>query len=305
MGIIGTGSPMQGIKKYIRKVAETDSTVLINGETGTGKELAAEFIHQLSKRRNKPFVCINCAALPENLLESELFGYERGAFTGAMATRRGKFEIATQGTIFLDEISDLSPHAQAKILRIVETKEAYRLGGHVSISMDSRIIAATNQDPEQLIQENKFRKDLYYRLNVAQVYLPPLRDRRGDIQLLIDYFIRDYNKKFRRNIQAFSKKALDYLLNYDWPGNIRELKNLVEATYINLPLQNIDFIELPDLFIERLRKYSTTPECEREQLLSALTATNWNKSKAAEKLNWSRMTLYRKLRKYELLNKTG
>jgi transcriptional regulator with PAS, ATPase and Fis domain len=281
----------------------TDSTVLLLGETGTGKELAARLIYQNSSRHKKPFICVNCAALPENLLESELFGYERGAFTGAIGSKRGKFEMANGGTIFLDEIGDMSPYAQAKILRVIERKEVYHLGGKASIPLDFRIIAATNQNLERLVTEGTFRKDLYYRLNVARIYLPPLRERKEDIPLLIEHLIGELNRRFGREVEGFTQKALELLLRYDWPGNVRELKNLLEATFINLPSQKISFIDLPEAFQRRLKEAEGLPQNERDRVLSALFATNWNKSKAAQKLRWSRMTLYRKMAKYDIVSK--
>jgi transcriptional regulator with PAS, ATPase and Fis domain len=283
------------------KVAPTQSTVLITGETGTGKELAAELIHRNSSRHKKPFVCINCAALPENLVESELFGYERGAFTGAIASKQGKFEQAEGGTVFLDEIGDMSPYAQAKILRAIEIKEVYRLGGKGSISLNVRVIAATNQDIERLVAQEKFRKDLYYRFNVAMVHLPPLRDRKEDIPPLLGHYIRELNQRFGREVEGFTQEAMESLLHYDWPGNIRELKNLLEATFINLPSRKIAFMDLPKQFQRRLQETEGLPKSERDQVLSALFATKWNKSKAAQKLHWSRMTLYRKMAKYHIV----
>ena len=299
--MIGHSPAMQEIKAYLLKVAPTQSTVLITGETGTGKELAAELIHRNSSRHKKPFVCINCAALPENLVESELFGYERGAFTGAIASKQGKFEQAEGGTVFLDEIGDMSPYAQAKILRTIEIKEVYRLGGKGSIPLDVRVIAATNHDIERLMAQEKFRKDLYYRFNVAMVHLPPLRDRKEDIPPLLGHNIRKLNQRFGREVEGFTQKAMESLLHYDWPGNIRELKNLLEATFINLPSRKITFMDLPKQFQRRLQETEGLPKSERDRVLSALFATKWNKSKAAQKLHWSRMTLYRKMAKYHIV----
>ncbi|MBW2163252.1 MAG: sigma-54-dependent Fis family transcriptional regulator, partial [Deltaproteobacteria bacterium] len=282
------------------KVATTDSTVLITGETGTGKELAAELIHQNSPRHKEPFVCINCAALPESLVESEMFGYERGAFTGAVALKQGKFELAEGGTVFLDEIGDMSPYAQMKILRTTEKKEICRLGGKGAIPIDVRIVGATNRDLEQLIEKGNFRKDLYYRLNVARVHLPPLRLRKEDIPSLLKHYIRKFNQRFGREVEGLAEEALDSLLRYDWPGNVRELKNILEATFINLPSRKIALMDLPKTFQGRLKETEGLPEKERDRLLSVLFATKWNKSKAARKLQWSRMTLYRKMAKYQI-----
>jgi DNA-binding NtrC family response regulator len=298
--MVGESPAMQSVKPYISQVAATDSTVLITGESGTGKELVAELIHGNSPRKGRQLVCVNCAALPDSLLESELFGYERGAFTGATTSQRGKFELAESGTILLDEIGDMNFYAQAKILRAIESKEIFRLGGNKSIPLNVRIIAATNQDPECLIAEKRFRLDLYYRLNVARIHLPPLRDRKEDILYLLDHSIRDMNRRFGRSVEGFTEEALACLLSYDWPGNVRELKNLCEAIFINLPTKNISFLDLPPLYQKRLKEVAAFHQSERDKLLSALFATHWNVSKAARKLNWSRMTIYRKLEKYQL-----
>ena len=298
--MVGDGAAMREIKAYILKIATTDSTVLITGETGTGKELAAELIHWNSPRLKEPFVCINCAALPESLVESEMFGYERGAFTGAVALKRGKFELAEGGTVFLDEIGDMSPYAQMKILRTTEKKEVCRLGGKRAIPINIRIVGATNRDPEQLIEQGNFRKDLYYRLNVARVHLPPLRLRKEDIPSLLKHYIRKFNQRFGREVEGFTEEALASLLHYDWPGNVRELKNILEATFINLTSRKIAFMDLPKTFQGRLKETEGLPEKERDRLLSVLFATKWNKSKAAQKLQWSRMTLYRKMAKYHI-----
>jgi DNA-binding NtrC family response regulator len=298
--LIGEGPAMQLIKTYILRAAATDSTVLITGESGTGKELVAELIHRNSPRSDKPLVCVNCAALPDGLLESELFGYERGAFTGATTSQRGKFELANGGTIFLDEIGDMNLYAQAKILRTIESKEIYRLGGNKSISLDVRVIAATNQDPEWLMREKRFRLDLYYRLNVARIHLPPLRERKDDTLYLLDHYVRELNRRFGMSVEGFTEDALAHLLGYDWPGNVRELKNLCEAIFINLPSRKISFLDLPYLYQSRLKEVEALPQSERERLLSALFTTNWNVSKAAKKLNWARITIYRKLEKYHI-----
>jgi DNA-binding NtrC family response regulator len=299
--IIGDSSAMREIKSYLLKVATTDCTVLITGETGTGKELVAEMIHRTSSRHSRPFVCINCAALPESLLESELFGFERGAFTGAYSSYAGKLKLAEGGTVFFDEIGDMAPNAQAKILRAIEGKEVYRLGGKKGIFHHVRVIAATNQDPEQLVAEGKFREDLYYRLNIARVHLPPLRERKEEILPLLQHYIRELNQRCGREVEGFAEEALASLVRYNWPGNIRELKNLMEATFINLPSRRISFIDLPEMFQQKLKELEGLPQGERDRVLSALFACNWNKSKAAQKLHWSRMTLYRKIAKYHIV----
>ncbi len=294
---------MRQAKAYLAKLAATDSTVLITGETGTGKELAAELIHRNSPRHKKPFICVNCAALPEGLVESELFGYERGAFTGAVAAKPGKFEMADKGTVFLDEVCDMNPYAQAKILRSIECKEVYPLGGRGATPLDLRIIAATNQNPEQLMAEGKFRKDLYYRLNVARVHMPPLRERKEDILRLISHAIENLNRRFKRNVQGLTDEAMATLFRYDWPGNVRELMNLIEASFINLPSRQVDFVDLPRQLQKQLDNSAELPLNERKQIVSALLETKWNKSKAAQKLSWSRMTVYRKMTKYSIVEK--
>ena len=301
--LVGNSQSMRKIKEYIPRVASSDCTVLITGETGTGKELVAELIHTCSPRKKKPLVKINCAALPESLVESELFGYDRGAFTGAVVNKKGKFEFACGGTVFLDEIGDMNPYAQAKILRSIESKEINRLGGNTRIPLDFRSIAATNKDPEDLISEGKFREDLYYRLNVARMHLPPLRERREDIPELIDYGIKKLNRKFKRKVQCLKEEVMNLLLRYDWPGNVRELMNVLEGTYINLPQKRIDDADLPEHFKNRLTESQNLPADERRRILEALFETDWNKSTAAAKLHWSRMTLYRKIEKYNIVEK--
>jgi len=301
--MLGESKSMRQAKAYLAKLAATDSTVLITGETGSGKELAAELIHDNSSRQNKPFICVNCAALPESLVESELFGYERGAFTGAVAAKPGKFQMANYGTVFLDEVGDMNSYAQAKILRSIESKEVYPLGGKGAIPLDLRVIAATNQDPEKLMSEGKFRDDLYYRLNVARVHMPPLREKKEDIPRLIKHAIEKMNRCFKRNVQGLTDEAMTTLFRYDWPGNVRELMNLIEASFINLPNNRVTFMDLPSQLQKRLNNSAMLPLNERKQVVSALLQTKWNKSKAAQKLNWSRMTVYRKMTKYNIVEK--
>lgn len=299
--LIGSSLAIWKIKTYLRKVAMTDSHVLITGETGTGKELAAQYIHRHSARRAKPLVTINCAALPDGLLESELFGYERGAFTGATSSYSGKLKLADGGTVLFDEIGDMSLYAQAKILRVIETREVYPLGGRQSVPLDIRIIAATNRNLDQRMAKNEFRQDLYFRLNVAPVHLPPLRERKEDIPLLTDHFVQKFTAQFGRGIEGFSEDAMKRLLSYDWPGNIRELMNLTERIFIDPPQEKITVADLP----ESMQSCPSVPQetvlAEREILLYTLSQTNWNKSKAAERLQWSRMTLYRKIAKYRIV----
>src|ERR1700722_240842 len=279
------------------RVAASDCTVLVTGETGTGKELAAEFIHHQSARRDKPFVCLNCAAIPDALLESELFGHTRGAFTGADSLSDGLLASAEGGTILLDEIGDMSLSAQAKILRVLEKKVVSRVGGTQQRRIDVRFVAATNQDLESMSIRGDFRRDLYYRLNVARVELPPLRDRREDIPLLVDYYRQRLGGV---GVAHISKECLRRISQYDWPGNIRELRNVLETCFLHCGAGEVHAEHLP----QRLREVTETdralPPDERDRLFEALCSTQWNKSRAAETLRWSRMTLYRKMAKYRI-----
>ena len=303
--MIGQSQSLRTIIAYIAKVAAADSNVLITGETGTGKELAAELLHRKSRRAHRSLVRINCAAIPDSLLESELFGYERGAFTGAHAAYEGKLKLAAGGTVFFDEIGEMSLYAQAKILRVIETREAYRLGGNKSIPLDVRIVAATNQNLEPLVAEGKFRKDLYFRLSVVRIHLPPLRERTQDIPALVEHYVEELDRRLSAQIAGVTPDALEALARYDWPGNVRELKNVLEAVAVEFPVGEISLGKLPT----HVRRSVTGPEMdstrasgssERERLLSALLLTNWNKCRAAKELRWSRMTLYRKMAKYRV-----
>jgi DNA-binding NtrC family response regulator len=293
--LIGDSVQMQRVKDYAAKAALTDCNVLITGETGTGKELLAQGIHRNSARRHAPMVCFNCAAIPDALLESELYGYQKGAFTGASAATDGLLKRANGGTVFLDEIGDMSLHAQAKVLRAIESKEILPLGSKKPVRLDIRIIAATNQELESMVAENRFRKDLYFRLKVAHAKLPPLRDRKEDIPLLVQSFVQTSNRELRREVEGLDHQALAALLQYDWPGNVRELKNLIEASFITLTSSQITTDDLPETFPF---PYDIAEEDEKTRLLSALTCNKWSKSKAALSLGWSRMTVYRKLAKY-------
>jgi DNA-binding NtrC family response regulator len=302
--LIGNSLEIWKLKTYLRKVAKTDSHVLITGETGTGKELAAHYIHQHSGRSTKPLVIMNCAALPDGLLESELFGYERGAFTGAVSSYAGKLKHADGGTVLFDEIGEMSPYAQAKILRVIESKEVYPLGGRRSLPVNIRIMAATNRDLDHEMADNRFRQDLFFRLNVARIKLPPLRERKEDIPLLIEHFAQKFSGEFGRQIEGFTDEAMELLKASDWPGNIRELMNLLERIFIDPPAGKINVGDLPEsMQSPRLSQQNAIPE-ERELLLSALSQTNWNKSQAAERLHWSRMTLYRKMAKHHIQEST-
>jgi len=297
---ISSSKRMNELREYIPKVARSDANVLIVGETGTGKERVAELIHYASQRSTEPFVCINCAALPESLIESELFGFERGAFTGAQDGYLGKMRLAAGGTIFLDEIGDLSLAAQAKLLRAIESREVFPLGGRRVVTINARFIAAVNRELEPLIAEQKFRSDLFYRLNVARIFLPPLKERKEDIPQLLFYFLDQFNEKRSERVGRPSQELLQLLMSYDWPGNIRELRNLVEALFIDPPRGPIAFEDLPESFRHILAGYVVETVHEKDRLVSTLSETNWNKSKAAAQLNWSRMTLYRKLAKYKI-----
>lgn len=303
--MIGDSDEMKGIRSYLLRIAAVQSTVLITGETGTGKELAAAMVHRYSRRHDKPFVYVNCAAFPESLAESELFGYDRGAFTGAVAKQQGKFVIANGGTIFLDEIGDMSPFIQAKILHAIERKVIYPLGGKKEIPLNVRVIAATNQEPEDLICSGRFRKDLYYRLNIARVNLPPLRKRKSDIPALVAHGIDRLNRRFGMRVEGVADDTMALLMRYDWPGNVRELLNLIEAAFISSPGRHIMSADLPVYFHQKVKPVETARKGERQIILSALSEAKWNKSHAAQKLQWSRMTLYRKMNKYRIGHKTA
>ena len=291
-GILGESNAIRSVKTYLRRVASCSSNVLITGETGTGKELAAEWVHRESSRAEKPFIAVNCAAIPDSLLESELFGFERGAFTGANVAQDGKLKAAAGGTVFLDEIGDLSPYAQAKILRVIETGEIQRLGGRQPQRIDIRVVAATNKNLES---DPNFRRDLFFRLNVARVHLPPLRERKEDILPIAMAFQAEFDLRFGCTSRGFLPGAMDVLLAHDWPGNVRELRNIVEAAFID-PGPNADGdIDLPAPFRKAMQ---TARGGELECILSALARTEWNRSHAAQELNWSRMTLYRKMARY-------
>ena len=295
--IVGTHAVTRKFVAHLARLAASPSTVLITGETGTGKEVAAQYIHDRSHRRRHPFVSVNCAAIPDTLLEAELFGHERGAYTGAHAAADGKFQHAHRGTLFLDEIADLTPFAQAKILRVLETREVWRLGARRGTPVDVRVIAATNQELEQLVAAGRFRADLFYRLDVARMVLPPLRERRSDIPVLIEHYVRQMNHQFNRRVAGFAPESLERLTSYNWPGNIRELRNVVEAAFVELPPRHLNLLGLPEVVRERLRMAASRPPREADQILAALEEMHWNVSRAAKRLHVSRMTVYRKLAK--------
>jgi len=296
-GIVGASPSICTLRSFIPKVAARDCNVLITGETGTGKERVAEAIHAHSPRASGNLVCINCAAVPDSLFESELFGYERGAFTGAQARHEGRLQQADGGTVFLDEIGDMSLANQAKILRAIEQKQIYRVGGRTAERLNIRVIAATNQNLLELIANKQFRSDLYYRLNVINIVLPPLRDRREDVGLLFQHYMRLLSDDEGGSMRELTLDALNLLLQYGWPGNIRELRNLVEWLLLDPADRMIVPDDLPAQF-RAPRSYDSIGE--RDRLIAVLSATHWNKTAAAKQLQCSRMTLYRKMDKFHL-----
>lgn len=298
--LIGSSLPMKAVRDYLQKLAQSDASVLISGATGTGKELVADSIHRASSRRCAPFVSVNCAAIPDSLLEGELFGYERGAFTGAEEAYPGKLRLADHGTVFLDEIGEMSPLGQAKILRVLESREVFPLGARRTARIDVRFLAATNQDLEPMVQHRTFRQDLYFRLNVGRIHLPALRERPEDIMELFRYFLRNFNARHGTNVQEPTPELRHHLLSYEWPGNIRELRNFLEAIFIDPPQGPIGLQNLPESFRRIFAAYRNNEVSEREAIVSALSRTRWNKKLAARELHWSRMTLYRKLDKYKI-----
>jgi DNA-binding NtrC family response regulator len=313
--IVSDNEKMQTIFELVEKVSDSDSTVLIYGESGTGKELIARAIHYNSYRQDKPLIPINCGAIPGELLESELFGYEKGAFTGATSLRLGRFELANGGTIFLDEIGEMSPALQVKILRVLQEREFERVGGTRTIRVDVRIIAATNKNPEEMVAKNQFREDLYYRLNVIPMHLPPLRERRSDIPLLVAHFVDRFNIEKKRNINGIAPEAMEMFMRYHWPGNVRELENLIERIAILKGSGTIAPEDLPETFSQTLSD-GVVPDVdipnsgldfddavqafERQLLTKALQRTRGVKSKAAELLHMNRTTLVEKVKKLRL-----
>ena len=301
--IIAKSPKMQRVIELIEIVARSNATVLITGDSGTGKELVARAIHSQSHRRDKPFVAISCAALPESLLESELFGHEKGSFTGAYTQKKGKFEFANRGTLFLDEIGDMSANIQVHLLRVLEEKAFTRVGGNEEMKVDVRIISATNKDLKKAVASGEFREDLYYRLNVVTVELPPLRERGEDIPLLAEHFLNEFALENRKEVAGFSPEAMELLLRYDWPGNVRELENAIERAVI---LAKNSLIEVAHLHQQSLSlAHSALPgksleEREKDHILRVLSETGGNYSQAARILGITRMTLYNKARKHGL-----
>jgi DNA-binding NtrC family response regulator len=300
--IIGASPQMTKVLELVKSVADTDSTVLIRGESGTGKELIAQTIHANSRRRYFPIIPVNCGAVPESLLESELFGHEKGAFTGAQYRRKGKLEMADGGTLFLDEVGTISAQMQVNLLRVLETKEFTRLGGAKPVRVDFRVLCATNQDLEQQVREGKFREDLYFRINVISISIPPLRERREDVPLLAQHLLTKYAQEMNRPFTGFDPAAMDLLVRYDWPGNVRELANAVERALVVGKPPTVHASDLP----VRVNETKPTPagdslaDVERAQIKLILDRAGWNVTRAAEILQIDRVTLYNKIKKYGL-----
>ncbi len=299
-------SVMKEILNMVKKIAPTDSTILITGESGTGKEMVANLIYRYSNRQDSPFVALNCATLSENLIESELFGYEKGAFTNAFQTKYGIVEVADKGTLLLDEIGDMPLSLQAKLLRFLDSGEFRRVGGNKTLRADVRVITSTNKDLHELVRRGEFRQDLYYRLNVINIKIPPLRERKEDIPELSRYFLQRYTQKLSKSIKGIDGRAMDILMRYDWPGNVRELENIIERAVI---LTDNDFIRSDDISIpvantEIKTSLNSIEEIERAHILKILEETEWNQSRASRLLGIDRKTLYLKLRRYGI-KKTG
>lgn len=308
--IVGRSKQMEKVFSLFESVSQTDSSVLITGESGTGKELVARAIHLNSPRKNGPFIALNCSAFAESLIESELFGHEEGAFTGAVKQKIGRFELAQGGTLFLDEIGDISIPVQTKLLRVLDTKQFERVGGNKSINMDARIIVATNKDLNEEIKAGRFREDLLYRINVMNIHLPPLRERLDDLPLLIEYFIRNFNEKFNKSISSVSADAYNLIANYDWPGNIRELENVIEHSFILCDDNTIKVEHLPERLKNKAVKSPVTQiantdkplaNAEKETIINLLEKHDWVKKKVADELNINPSTLWRKMKKYGIL----
>ncbi len=313
--IIGDSEKTRQVFETIEKVADTDSTILILGESGTGKELIAKAIHYNSYRGEGPFVPVNCAAIPSELLESELFGHEKGAFTNAIRTRIGRFELANGGTVFLDEIGDMSPNLQSKLLRVLQERQFERVGGVKTVKTDIRVVAATHQDLKLAVQQKKFRQDLYYRLNVIPIHVPSLRERKEDIPLLAHHFLNRFNKSKKRKIQGVDSEAMSRLMEYSWPGNVRELENIIERMVILTDNDVLTRKDLPEKFHnlpkgdssrsmeipeEGISLGTAVNDYERKLILEALNKTGWIKNKAAQLLNLNRTTLIEKIKRQNL-----
>ncbi|NPA53847.1 MAG: sigma-54-dependent Fis family transcriptional regulator [Aquificae bacterium] len=309
-GIIGKSKKIQQLFKDISIVSQSEATVLIEGECGTGKELVAKAIHNLSKRKDNPFVGINCSAIPLELFENELFGHEKGSFTGASSREIGKIELAGEGTLFLDEVGELQPLPQAKLLRVLQEREFYRLGGTKTIPVKCRIIAATNRDLEEMVEKGEFREDLFYRINVINLKIPPLRERKEDIPLLVEHFLQKFNKINYKNIIGVDDSVMEIFMDYDWPGNVRELENAIERAVVMCQHDIIKEEHLPPRILKKKSKESKNDipltdtnllEIEKKVILKVLEETNWNQTKAAEKLGISRKQLRTKMKNLGLL----
>jgi len=308
--IIGSSPKMQELYHMVAMIAPTDSTVLIQGESGTGKELIADLVHENSTRANGPLVKVNCTALPDTLLESELFGYERGAFTGANQRKQGRFELADGGSLFLDEIGDMNPSVQAKLLRVLQEHTFERLGGNKTISVDVRIIVATNKDLESEVKDGNFREDLFYRLNVVPIVVPPLRERKEDIPLLAEHFLKYYAEKNHRPVKGILPRTLDLLMRYNWPGNVRELENAIERAVIIAGGEHLTEVDLPINIQASADDLQTTEtgvipgltikEVERDLIIKTLEQTAGNRTRTAKILGITRKTLQNKLKEYQI-----
>ncbi len=302
--IVGKSPKMLKVFELVKMVANTKSNVLITGESGTGKEVIARAIHETGDRKDGPFIAVSCAALPDTLLESELFGYEKGAFTGAVNSRKGKIELADKGTLFLDEIGEISTKTQLDLLRFLEERKFRRLGGEKLISVDVRIITATNRDLELAIKQGIFRSDLYYRLNVVKIHLPPLRERKPDIPLLAQHFLEKYKLENRKEIEGFSPETLNLLIEYNWPGNVRELENVIERATVVSKENLITPKDLPENVKKKkspeFGRISSLKDMEKNYIKQILEETNWNIRLSAQKLGIARSSLYRKIKEYKI-----
>jgi len=302
---IYTSEKMGEVVSLITRIAKTDSTCIIEGESGVGKEVVFNLVHQLSSRRNQPLVKVNCAAIPETLLESELFGYEKGAFTGAFQRKIGKFELANKGTVFLDEIGDLTPLLQAKLLRVIQEKELERLGGLHPVKIDVRLIVATNRNLEEEVKKGNFREDLYYRLNVVKIVVPPLRERKEDIPLLMDFFVKKYATRYKKNIAGFTRESRDQLIKYDYPGNVRELENMIERAIVLARGDHITLEDIPHLSESNIVQAEggikeTVGVVEKQMIMEALIKADWVQTRAAGFLGISERMLRYKMKKYAI-----
>jgi two-component system, NtrC family, response regulator AtoC len=298
--LLGSSNAIVQLRALIPKLARSDAPALITGSTGTGKEHFARMLHRSSPRASGPFLPVNCAAIPDTLFESELFGFERGSFTGASHAQRGKAAMADGGVLFLDEIGELSPLCQTKLLRMLEEREIQPIGAPRPVKIDVRVIAATNRAVEEQVDKGLFRSDLFYRLNVARVVIPDLRERPQDIAFYFDHFIQTLNSQHGTRVTAPSGELMELLLHYRWPGNVREVRNFVEAVFIDPPDGAIEPRDIPAAFALLQTSYARTGDEERARIVAALDKTNWNKAEAAKALHWSRMTLYRKLTKHRV-----